>query len=85
MSGNQTTWANSPWATLFIRKLMQNNVFRNKFINRYADEMNSRYLAENVTSHFLDIYENMYNEMSNHIERWIESEPWVQKILYIII
>ena len=54
---------------------MQNNVFRNKFINRYADEMNSRYLAENVTSHFLDIHENMYNEMSDHIERWIESEP----------
>ena len=79
LSGNQTTWANSPWATLFIRKLMQNNVFRNKFINRYADEMNSRYLAENVTSHFLDIYENMYNEMSYHIDRWIESEPWVSE------
>ncbi len=77
ISGNQTTWANPQWATLFLRKLLQNLEFRNKFINRYADEMNTRYLATNVTSHFLSIYDNMYNEMLNHIDRWIDSEPWV--------
>ena len=42
LSGNQTNWANPPWATLLIRKLVENNEFKNKFINRYADEMNSR-------------------------------------------
>ena len=62
-----------------MRKLVENIEFRNKFINRYADEMNSRYLPTNVTSHFIDIYENMYDEMSNHIERWSESEPWVSE------
>ena len=79
LSGNQTTWANPPWATLFLRKLVDNIEFRNKFINRYADEMNTRYMPSNVTSHFIDIHDNMYNEMSNHIERWIESEPWVSQ------
>ena len=79
LSGNQTTWANPPWATLFMRKLVQNIGFRNKFINRYADEMNTRYLPTNVTSHFIGIYENMYDEMENHIERWNESEPWVSQ------
>ncbi|MAU31282.1 MAG: hypothetical protein CMC36_05180 [Flavobacteriaceae bacterium] len=79
LSGNQTTWANPQWATLFIRKLIENTGFRNKFINRYADEMNTRYLPTNVTSHFIDIYENMYDEMSNHIQRWNESEPWVSE------
>ena len=39
--------------------------------------MNTRFLPSNVTSHFLSIYDNMYNEMLNHIDRWIESEPWV--------
>ena len=77
ISGQQTTWANPDWATLFLRKLVQNIEFRNLFINRYADEMNTRYLATNVTSHFLSIYDNMYNEMLNHIDRWIDSEPWV--------
>ena len=57
LSGNQTTWANPPWATLFMRKLVENIEFRNKFINRYADEMNTRYLATNVTTHFINIYE----------------------------
>ena len=62
-----------------MRKLVENIEFRNKFINRYADEMNTRYLPTNVTSHFIDIYENMYDEMSNHIDRWSESEPWVSE------
>ena len=77
ISGNQTTWANPQWATLLQRKLLENINFRNRFINRYADEMNTRFLPSNVTSHFLSIYDNMYNEMLNHIDRWIESEPWV--------
>ena len=77
LSGNQTTWANPPWATLFLRKLVQNNDFRNLFINRYADEMNTRYLPTNVTNHFLGIHENMYDEMIDQIDRWTDSEPWV--------
>ena len=77
LSGNQTTWANPQWATLFFRKLMQNEEFRHKFINRFADEMNTRFLPSNVTDHFLEIHDNMYNEMLNHIDRWIQSEPWV--------
>jgi hypothetical protein len=77
LSGNQTTWANPQWATLFLRKLIQNEEFRHKFINRFADEMNTRFLPSNVTDHFLEIHDNMYNEMLNHIDRWIQSEPWV--------
>ena len=77
LSGNQTNWANPPWATLLIRKLVENNEFKNKFINRYADEMNSRFLPQVVTEKFLSIYSDMYNEMLNHIDRWSDSEPWV--------
>ena len=76
LSGNQTTWANPPGATLFLRKLTRNDQFKIKFINRFADEMNSRYLPSNVTSHFLEIYYNIYDELSNHIDRWSESQPW---------
>ena len=69
LSGNQTNWANPPWATLLIRKLVENYDFKNKFINRYADEMNTRFLPNVVTEKFLSIYDNMYNEMLNHIDR----------------
>jgi hypothetical protein len=74
---NGPGWPNPPWSTLFLRKLMQNEEFRHKFINRFADEMNTRFLPSNVTDHFLEIYDSIYNEMLNHINRWIESEPWV--------
>ena len=76
LSGNQTTWANPPGATLFLRKLTRNDQFKVKFINRFADEMNSRYLPSNVTAHFLEIYDNIYDELNNHIDRWSESQPW---------
>jgi hypothetical protein len=74
---NGPGWPNPPWSTLFLRKLIQNTEFREKFINRFADEMNTRFLPSNVTNHFLEIHDSMYNEMLNHIDRWIQSEPWV--------
>ena len=70
LSGNQSNWANAPWATLILRKLIQNIEFRNKFVNRYADEMNSRFLATNVVQHFNDIYEDILDEVPDHMQRW---------------
>ena len=43
--------------TLMLRRLIQNTEFRNKFVNRYADEINTRFLASDVVQHFNDIYE----------------------------
>jgi hypothetical protein len=70
LSGNQTTWANAPWATFMLRNLIENLEFRNKFVNRYADEMNTRFLPSVVVQHFNDIYEVILDEVPDHIERW---------------
>ena len=70
LSGNQTNWANAPWATFMLRNLIQNTEFRNKFVNRYADEMNSRFLPTDVVQHFNDIYEVILDEIPDHMERW---------------
>ena len=70
LSGNQTNWANPPWATFMLRNLIQNTEFRNKFVNRYADEMNSRFLPTDVVQHFNDIYEVILDEIPDHMERW---------------
>ena len=70
LSGNQTNWANAPWATFMLRNLIQNTEFRNKFVNRYADEMNSRFLPTDVVQHFNDIYEVILDEVPNHMQRW---------------
>jgi hypothetical protein len=70
LSGNQTNWANAPWATFMLRNLIQNTEFRNKFVNRYADEMNSRFLPTDAVQHFNDIYEVILDEIPDHMERW---------------
>jgi hypothetical protein len=70
LSGNQTNWANAPWATFMLRNLIENTEFRNKFVNRYADEINTRFLGSNVVQHFNDIYEVIIDEVPDHIQRW---------------
>ena len=77
LSGNQTTWANAPWATFMLRNLIENLEFRNKFVNRYADEMNTRFLPSDVVQHFNDIYDVILDEVPDHIERWnSEDDPY---------
>ena len=70
LSGNQTNWANAPWATFMLRNLIENIEFRNKFVNRYADEINTRFLASDVVQHFNDIYDVILDDVPDHIQRW---------------
>ena len=73
LNPNGGSWPNPPWSTLFLRRLVENLEFRNKFINRYADEMNSRFLPDAVINHFTNIYDSILSEISNHLDRWNSS------------
>ena len=70
LSGNQSNWANAPWATFLLRNLIKNTEFKNKFVNRYADEMNTRFLPSDVVQHFNNIYEVILDEAPDHMQRW---------------
>ena len=70
LSGSQTNWASAPWATFMLRSLIKNTEFRNKFVNRYADEINTRFLASDVVQHFNDIYDKIIDEIPDHMQRW---------------
>ena len=63
-------WPNPPWSTLLFRKLITNIDFRNQFINRYADELNTRFLPNNVTNHIDQIYSTIEPEVFAHYNRW---------------
>ena len=63
-------WPNPPWSTLLFRKLTTNIGFRNQFINRYADELNTRFLPNNVINHIDQIYSTIEPEMLAHYTRW---------------
>ena len=63
-------WPNPSWSTLLFRRLTKNIGFRNQFINRYADELNTRFLPANVIAHINKIYGSVSPEMTAHYERW---------------
>jgi hypothetical protein len=63
-------WSNPPWSTLLLRKLMDNTTFENKFINHFADEMNTRFKADNVQNHINSIANSVSSEITRHFEHW---------------
>lgn len=63
-------WPNPAWSTLLFRKLTTNIGFRNQFINRYADELNTRFLPNNVINHIDATYAIIEPEVLAHYNRW---------------
>ena len=63
-------WPNPPWSTLLFRKLITHINFRNQFINRYADELNTRFLSSNVIQHINQVFGTIQPEINAHFERW---------------
>jgi len=70
LNPNGPDWPNPAWSTLLFRKLTTNISFRNMFINRYADELNTRFLSSNVIQHINEIYGTIQPEINAHFERW---------------
>ena len=78
---NSPTWPNPPFSTLFLRKLLNNKDFRNQFVNRYADELNSRFLPATVDQHLDTLTALVEDEMQRHFERWGgDIEDWYGEI-----
>ena len=63
-------WPNPPWSTLLFRKLITHINFRNQFINRFADELNTRFLSSNVIQHINQVFGTIQPEINAHFERW---------------
>ncbi|HPN37171.1 MAG TPA: CotH kinase family protein, partial [Melioribacteraceae bacterium] len=67
---NGPNWPNPPWSTLVLRKLVENQNFKNDFLNRYADLANSIFKKETVVAK-IDSLRNIFNlEITNHIAKW---------------
>jgi hypothetical protein len=64
------TCRNRPWSTVYLRKLLENNVFKEQFINHFADEMNSRFLPDNIKSILQSTHNLISSEVDSHYKRW---------------
>lgn len=67
---NGPFWPNPPNSTLLLRRLLGNITFRNKFINQFADELNSRFLPQKVEEHIEILAAKVASEIPNHYALW---------------
>ena len=63
-------WPNPPWSTLILRKLLENTGFRNQFINRFADLMNSTFLPDRINKAIDQKRDVISEEMIRHLQKW---------------
>jgi hypothetical protein len=60
---------NIPYINIWLRGI-QNEFYRNYFINRFADLMNTSYKNENLLEREESFFLSMYPEMDNEYSRW---------------
>lgn len=65
-----TDWPNPDWSTFLFRKLLENNEFKNEFITRFCDQLNSALLPEVVQKIINTMKAGIKPEMEKHIQRW---------------
>ncbi|MDH5380273.1 MAG: CotH kinase family protein [Cyclobacteriaceae bacterium] len=63
-------WPNPPWSTLLLRRFMENAKFREMFITRFCDELNSRFVAESVQVHIDTMAAVIRPEIQRHMNKW---------------
>ncbi|MBN1340487.1 MAG: CotH kinase family protein [Bacteroidales bacterium] len=80
-------YPNPPWSTLFLRKLLDNEGFREQFINRFAFLLNTTLQSDSLSERinfFVDLYSP---EINRHIERWNYPESknqWLNSVSFVM-
>ncbi len=81
---NGPRWPNPPWSTFLFRNLLRNRTFRQQFVNRFCDRLNTSLSAENALRE-VDWFEQILGpEMPRHLQRWRRSEANWRKHVAII-
>ena len=68
---NGSDGANSPWATVFLRNMLENPAFKERFITRFADHLYITYNPATINRR-VDLHANWIRpEMPKQIARWL--------------
>ena len=82
-SETQTSFANAPDGTLLLRKLLENPVFRTKFINRCADLLNTSLSTARTTHALSDMQAQYAPGIAEHRARWRQPYDWTNDMARI--
>ncbi|MEQ8707044.1 MAG: CotH kinase family protein [Phaeodactylibacter sp.] len=67
---NGPAWPNPPWSTFILRKLLENEDCRRRFVNRFADRLNTSFQPKQVLDKINVFHERLKPEIPRHLERW---------------
>ncbi len=73
---NGPSWPNPAWSTLLLRKMLENPDFKNHFINRFADLLNTTFLTDRVIGMMDEMKSVIEPEMPEQIARWDAPTAW---------
>jgi len=65
-------WPNPPWSTLLMRNLMDNDHFKQRFLTRFSDHLNSTFSPERCNALLDSLIGKYAVEVQEHIHRWTE-------------
>lgn len=75
------SWPNPPWSTFILRKLLNNESFRIKFITRFCDHLNDSFSPKATKQAIDKIYNRLVNEMPRHLKRWnLDTAMWAEQV-----
>jgi hypothetical protein len=63
-------WPNPVWATLMIRRMLENQGFRDEFIRKFMMHLNTTLATDRVVGVIDSLYYRLYDAFPAHIERW---------------
>ncbi|RZJ71962.1 CotH kinase family protein [Flavobacterium sp.] len=67
---NGPEWPNPEWSTFLLRKMLENTGFKNYFINRFADKINTTYSSAFVNTTMEEMKNVILPELAEQIDRW---------------
>ncbi|MBN1895861.1 CotH kinase family protein, partial [bacterium] len=79
---NGPSWPNPPYSTLLLRKGLDNPVFRNRFISRFSDLLNTAFESGRVLFWIDSLAVLIADEIPEHLHRWENQsvESWEYQV-----
>lgn len=81
---NGPAWPNPPWSTFLLRKLLENADFRQAFVNRFADHLNTCFSSERAVALVDSFYQMYLPEIPRHLGRWnLSHNTWEEEVAIV--
>jgi len=80
---NGPGWPNPPWSTELFRKMVTCNEFKNEFIKRFSNYLNTLFNPQRVVGIIDSMQSKIENEMNYHNQRWNGIWDWNGKVNFL--